>query len=244
MMAQLGARSVSVNDANTLEIFDDYMMRRGAFSAEAKKDQFPDAFIISALRTVASAEEPIIAVTNDGDFRAALKDDAAFRLCRSIEELLEILELKTSAPDASGFLTASQEALIKLFTEELDDFGLNIADHERGNVDSFKVLEVDVHDVSSFSSTQLGEPLLLIGSATIKLEVNWSGPNWDTAAYDSEEKVYIPWDDTSGTTETSIDVDFSLSVLLDDTGKPEEIVDASITANSMIWIYVHAEELE
>jgi predicted nucleic acid-binding protein len=242
MMRRLNAENLNVSDADVSKIFNDYMLRQGVFSKDAKKDQFPDAFIIATLRAKASSASPITIVTKDSDYSAALRDDPFFHICSSISDLLEDLGLKESTADLSGFLSTSQSVLIDKFSQELEDWGINILDHEDGEVDSLRVVEVDIDDATSFSSVEAGGPVLLVGSATLKIEVEWSGPSWDSASYDSEDKVLIPWEGTGGNAETELNVSFSMSIRLNDDGVPDEIEDVSLSANSVIWIYVHADD--
>jgi hypothetical protein len=45
MFSKLGATTLSIDSVAPSKIFDDYSKRRGLFTGEGKKDQFPDAFM-------------------------------------------------------------------------------------------------------------------------------------------------------------------------------------------------------
>ena len=61
------------------------------FSGEAKKDQFPDAFIFEALKARASADDPLILVSDDKDFEAATRDTPHITRLKSIGALFDML---------------------------------------------------------------------------------------------------------------------------------------------------------
>ncbi|MER8841177.1 hypothetical protein NKH86_20860 [Mesorhizobium sp. M0913] len=52
--------------------------------------------------------------------------------------------------------------------------------------------------------------------------MSYTHPDWDNPAYDSEDKRLIPFDDVAGETEVQFDVDVSMSILVDENGKPAD----------------------
>ena len=63
------------------------------FSDDAKKDQFPDAFIFEALRAISNESEPLTIVSDDKDFAAAIKDGQHITRLKSIPDLFAELGL-------------------------------------------------------------------------------------------------------------------------------------------------------
>ena len=80
MFQSLGARILDINVVSPSVIFEAYAQNEGLFIAQNKKSQFPDAFIFECLKTVVSADNPLLMVADDTDFDVPAW--AAERRCR------------------------------------------------------------------------------------------------------------------------------------------------------------------
>ena len=99
MFARLDATTVDVNNVNPSRIFDDFDASAGFFVAQNKKNQFPDAFIFESLKQVATAETPLLIVSDDPDYRKPIDNEDHFDLIVSIEDLFGKLGLLIDEPD-------------------------------------------------------------------------------------------------------------------------------------------------
>ncbi len=65
--------------------------------------------------------------------------------------------------------------------------------------------------------------MLVIGTLKITALVEYEHPDWETAAYDSEDRILLPFDDISGETEVEFSAPFSMTIKCDEFGNPQNI---------------------
>ena len=90
-------------------------------------------------------------------------------------------------------------------------------------IEETTVKEVSVSRLSAFRSVEEGDPIFAVVALLVKADVSYTHPDWDTAMYDSEDKVLIPFDDVSGETEVEFEVDASIFVTVNEDGKFDQI---------------------
>gem|GEM_PF-625427 len=238
LFSELAPKILSVDTIKPLVVFTAKIEETGFFSGEGKKDQFADAFIFECLR-VEAAKEPIIIVSNDADFIAPCKAEPNFKHVASIADLFVMLGLKIEQADLDAFFGTKHDELVELMDAEINDWGLEASDVEDAYIDSATVTNIEIVDYTSFSSASGGDDILVIGVAHIVADVSYTHPDWDNAMYDSEDKVLIPFDTVEGETEVEFDVDFSLSIEVDDKGEPSTVTEVSFRNASFKWITLH-----
>jgi hypothetical protein len=238
MFKALKATVLKIDDVKPSAVFNAYAEGTGFFSGEGKKDQFPDAFIFERLKAEASKSTPVMIVSDDGDFDAPAKAEEHIMLVKSIPDLFKKLGLQVDAPEVDQFLEDSQTDLVALVDKELDDWGL-IGDVEDSDIEETKVKSVEIVTSTSFGSIEEGEPIIVIARLAVKADASYTHPNWDEAAYDSEDKVLIPFDNVSGTSEVSFDVDVLISILVDDEGQPSQIEELQFRNSDFQYVELH-----
>jgi hypothetical protein len=90
MFKNIGAKTLPIDDVKPSAVFESYNHRTGVFGKEAKKDQFPDAFIFERIRSEGSANDEIMVVSDDGDFAAAAKDTKYVKHLRTVADLFGV----------------------------------------------------------------------------------------------------------------------------------------------------------
>lgn len=224
MFGGLGAKTLRIDDVKPSIIFADYAVGEGFFTGEGKKYQFPDAFVFECLKAEASAEEPVIIVSIDGDYERPVEGAENISLVKSLPELFSALGLQIQAPKIDQFLEDHKADLILAADQELADWGL-VADVDDGEIDETTVFDIEVNDTIAFKSSKDGEPILVVGQMTLKATVSFTHPNWDEAIYNSEDKCLIPLEDLSGETDVTLLVDISMLISLDEAGNPSEFAE-------------------
>ena len=241
MFKDLKCKTLAIDNVKPSIVFSDYATSKGFFTDEGKKDQFPDAFIFECLKSEASSDQPVIIVSNDSDFEKPAESEVDISLVKSIPDLLESLGLKDDGPDVEEFLELYNEELIEAIDDELDDWWL-IGDVMDSEIEETNVTMVEAMELTSFSSTEEGGPILVIGRISIVANVSYTHPDWDGASYDSEDKVLIPFRDVIGETEVGIDVDVSLLLTVDEFGDPQYIKELSFTNDDFQYIELHPND--
>jgi hypothetical protein len=94
-------------------------------------------------------------------------------------------------------------------------------------------------DRRSDSHRHGAEPIIVIARLAVKADASYTHPNWDDAAYDSEDKVLIPFDNAGGTSEVSFDVDVFISILVDDEGQPSQIEELQVRNSDFQYVELH-----
>lgn len=242
MFKSLQAKMLAIDTIKPSVVFDAYAAGEGFFSGDGKKDQFPDAFAFECLKSEASSKEPVIIVSDDGDFDGPVKSAKNISLVKSLPELFAALGLEMEAPELDEFLDSHNEELVELVNQELTDWGLNSDDVMDAEIDEISVGSVKVKKLTAFKPTEEGDSILVIGKLGVEAVVSYTHPNWDEAMYDSEDKVLIPFDDVSGESEIELTVEVSMSISVDDDGDPGEIEELSFRNSNFQWVTLYPPE--
>ena len=238
MFKDLRCKTLVIDNIKPSIVFSAYATNEGFFADEGKKNQFPDAFIFECLKAEASRKEPVIIVSKDGDFTKPVESEDYISLVKSLPELFEKLGLKVDVPGIENFLECHKKQLVEAVDSELEDWGL-IGDVEDSEIEETNVTEVEAMDIMSFGSTNKGGPILVAGRLSVKVNISYIHPDWDHSIYDSEDKRYIAFEDVSGETEVSFDVDVSMSVAVDENGNPERIEELSFRNDDFQYVELH-----
>ena len=239
MFNQLRAKTLAIDDVKPSVVFATYAAGIGFFTGEGKKDQFPDAFVFECLKQEATKSQPVIIVSQDGDFVAPTKGERHIALVKSLPELFAALGLEMEAPEVDEFLEAYNAQLVEVVDQELSDWGLQ-GDVEDSEIDETTVTEVQVEKLSAFKPTKHGDPILVVGRLVVKATVSYTHPNWDTAMYDSEDKILIPFEDVSGETDVDLQIDVSMSIAVDDDGEPRKIEELRFRNDDFVYVEIHS----
>lgn len=240
MFKGLRARELSIDMVPPSTIFAAYAAGEGFFE-EGKKDQFPDAFAFECLKSEASPKTPIIIVSQDGDFVKPSKDHPDITLVKSLPELFAALGLVMDKPNLDDFLDTKNEELITAINQELADWSLQ-GDVEDSEIYETTVTHVEMMRYTAFKPIEEGDPILLVGRVKVTATALYTHPDWDSAMYDSEDKVLIPFEDVSGETEVELEIDVSISLAIDDDGQATQIENLAFRNHNFIYVNLHPYE--
>ena len=174
------------------------------------------------LETVAGNNTAVIIVSDDGDFENSCRANEDITLVRSLPELFTKLGYEIDAPNVVQFMEQRMDTLVELVNNEVNDWGL-VGDIDRSEIEEIEVKEVSVLKVSAFRSVEEGDPVFVVGTFSVKADVTYSHPDWESALYDSEDKVLIPFDDVSGETEVDFEVEVSIFITLGEDNQLDQI---------------------
>lgn len=242
MFDRLKADRLEIDAIKPTSVFASYANGTGFFSGDGKKDQFPDAFIFECIKQVASEKSPVIIISNDGDFDKPVGNEDFVSVIKSLPELFQILGYEMDAPLVEEFLNDEADNLIQFVEQEVNDWGL-VGDVEDSEVYGITVNDVTLEKLTAFKPVEEGDSILAVGKAKVNVNAEYSHPDWDTASYDSEDKVLIPWGNVDGETEIELEVDVSISVAVNEDGDPEEIETLSFRNSDFQYVELHPFEL-
>ncbi|EHK58172.1 PIN domain-containing protein [Allomesorhizobium alhagi] len=241
MFKSLKAKMLAIDGIKPSTILAAYAANEGFFSGEGKKNQFPDAFIFESLKAEASESTRVIIVSNDGDFINPATSVPNISLVMSLPALFGSLGLEMDAPEIDEFLEENKGTLIEKIGEELSNWGL-IGDVEDSEVYDIDPIDVEIENMTAFKGTEEGGSILVIGRLAVKADLYYSHPDWDTASYDSEDKVLIPWDTVTGETTVDVTIDVSMSVAIDDDGEPTAVETLDFRNGNFQYVQLHPYE--
>jgi hypothetical protein len=188
MFNGLRAKMLSIDSIKPSVVFSAYARSQGFFSGDGKKDQFPDAFLFECLKSEASEEEPVIIVSNDGDFNKPVEGQAHISLVNSLPDLFKTLKLQVDAPQVIRFLEEHQQELVAAVDSELSDWGL-IGDIEDSDIEETHVTNVEVDEITSFGSAENAGSILAVGRLRVTANISYTHPNLDNAIWDSRQRT-------------------------------------------------------
>jgi predicted nucleic acid-binding protein len=203
------AAIVPVSEANTRFVFDCYFKRAAPFGEGKKKSEFPDAFALSALNEWAkSMQEDVFVVSQDSDMKGVEVDFPRLSTLRSLEDFLGKVTsyFEELAPLAKKLLEENLSHIANTLEEKFQGLGFVLTDQD-GDVNDTKVTKVG--EISAYlislTTDSNGEPAeaRFELTTTIEYKADVSYDNLETASYDSEDKVLIPWETVERTVERS-----------------------------------------
>lgn len=224
----MGARTLTVNNVKPRDVFSDYVYGKGFFAeGTGKKDQFPDAFVFECLKQEASGKEPVIIVSNDKDFVQPVIGQQNISLVESLPGLFDKLGLKMEVPEIESFMGQQGALIAEMVEEGLSDWSFE-GDIKDSEIHYISVDRIEVQETIAFRSAEEGKPILIIGSLDVFGTAYFTCPDWDSAIWDSEDKIAIPLGVVNSHTETEFNIDVSLSVEVNEKGDPEKIQELSV----------------
>ena len=195
LVKRLRAETIGIDDVKPSNVFSQYFDRRPPFGVGKKKHEFPDAFILEALRQLALKDgNPINVVSRDGDMVAACADSEGL-LVRQ-ERFSGLVDEITSEADRSATnwvrkeVEVHRDLIVDEVTQKFEWLGFWLEDQD-GDVGDVEVTYVDVDEPSII--TLDGENAVVQIPASIDFGADVSYDDLETASYDSEDKRLFPW---------------------------------------------------
>ena len=217
LFRSLDAKEVTINSVKPSEVFDQYANSIGFFQESGKKDQFPDAFIFSALLNSLEKTDQLVIVTRDNDFTKPADDLEQVIVVQNLVDLANQLGLVEVNIDLDEFFDEYAEHIRNEFRDELQGWGWVATDVVDAEIDpDVELLSIEFENLHALGMLQKDEELLVIGRAIAELHVQFDHPDWDTASYDSEDKILIPHHHVTGETEIEATVNFAMTALMED----------------------------
>ena len=245
MFRSLRAETLSIDSVKPSVVFDAYARKAGLFNGDAKKDQFPDAFIFEVLKVAATKGDPLTIVSDDKDFAAAIKDTQHITRLKSIADLFVELGLTIdAAPNVEDFVKNNLDQIVATVHNELNQWGLQVVDVDDAEIDESTVENVSLIDFRTFRTAGNGKDILVVGRIEMDVKVFYHHPDWDTATYDSEDKVLLPHHTVEGEKNIDVEADFNMTLKVDQHGKPTSIAEFSFDDDKFIWVSIGPNDFD
>lgn len=223
--------TIGINSVYIDDIFQRYFSQAPPFGDGEKKCEFPDAFAIAALEKWCDQNsKQIYIVSSDKDWMAASHASENLIGLTRIEEFLDLVSMYDE--NLSSFVIQLFEKNIEVINERIE--------HEFGLMGFWlKDQEGDVHDIT-LNQFEIAEKYLVeVDDNLASFELNAvfifaadvEYDDYETAVYDSEDGVAIPWRSIKRTAKTFIEAPIEITFSFDSIDQEHFRID-SLTINN------------
>lgn len=192
-LASASVETLFTSDVSVKEIFDKYFNRHPPFGDGKKKNEFPDAFVLGALEDWCKKHnERMYVASTDGDLKEyCAKSDNLIQL-QKLAEFISLVEFHDEilAPTVEALLEKNTNAVEEAINKEFLDQGFWVDDQE-GDVNEVTVKSIEIIERLVLEVDQNTATIQV--DAKIKFEADITYDDLETASYDSEDGVLIPW---------------------------------------------------
>jgi len=211
-LSELSATVLSTSRVSIDAVFDKYFNKEPPFGDGKKKAEFPDAFTIAALEDWCEQNtEKIYVASTDTDLKNHCETSDSLIALNNLAEFISIIEFhdEVLASSVMKLLDRKQDTIIDAISESFCEQGFWIDDQD-GDVNEVRVNDIEIEKILLLEVNE--------NSAVVQVEVktNFSADltydDLDTASYDSEDKVLIPWQTIDKTVEQDVEYTATLRI--------------------------------
>jgi hypothetical protein len=141
----VSAKIISVEGISVSEILDQYFSQKAPFGEGKKKDEFPDAFALAALRRWCDEnKEKIYIISGDGDMASACEVGGPLISLSSLEAFLDLVASQEALYTyATNLLETKLDFIIKEIKEGFPEIGIWV-DEPEGEVLEVQVQRIEI----------------------------------------------------------------------------------------------------
>lgn len=211
------AKHIKINNARVDKVFQDYFENNAPFNSGKKKNEFPDAFVIEALKEWCELKnEKIYVLSDDGDFKDSLKSSNNLLYIKSLEEYLDLFNKFTNDLPDKILDILDRHNFREVITKDIEVkfpelvFWLNDEDGDVSDIDVKDVIIEDQYVIEAVNNSATIE-----FDAVINFSASISFFDSDRSMYDNEEGKYLFKFYLNGVVDRSVTVPIKVEVELD-----------------------------
>ncbi|WP_368194786.1 PIN domain-containing protein [Aeromonas sp. R2-2] len=196
-LAISNAEIVPINIVDASIVFENYFNSLPPFCGENKKNEFPDAFALEAVRKVSEEREHLLYVIScDGDMKAYAEQYENIFHLKTVDDLIDLVirneaELSKPVSFADKVFTRLEPEIIKTIHAKLSDMEFY--------PDSSYYLDVDIERIIINQVSVINKNLIEVSQhrATYELEIEisvsaeYSAANYENSPWDPEDREYV-----------------------------------------------------
>ena len=202
---QIDAQILSTNKVSIEAVFDKYFGKHPPFGTGKKKAEFPDAFVIETLESWCKENgEKIYVISSDTDVEKSCENINYLIYLDSIAKFINIIEShdEALASKVRELIKANIEKIKESIAESFCEEGFWIEDQD-GDVNEVSVNELDIEDILLLDISKDSAVVQLSVITSFSADITYD--DLDTATYDSEDKILIPWQTISKTVDQDVE---------------------------------------
>ncbi|KNC17462.1 hypothetical protein AC790_00400 [Pantoea sp. RIT-PI-b] len=190
------AKIAQLEGINIDGIFNDYFDGNAPFGDGKKKNEFPDAFSLAAVRNYVQGDG-VYVISEDDDLKRFCASNPNCHQVDTLDKLLDIYNAHENSLSKAitSYILDNKESL----NQEIEEIfnrseAYNASTWDDSELESFSVLSISDLDPSVISID--GNSCIVTIDVAVQFEVTVTGPDFTNGYYDSEDKVVIPMDST------------------------------------------------
>lgn len=180
------------------EIVDMYFDQKPPFQGGKKKNEFPDAFTLLAIRNNLRDNEEIYVVSEDKDLISFCDKNPQFIQIESLSKLLDIYNAHDEERSnfIKEYIEENEETIKQTIKSQIEDAeAYNSSTWEDAEVDNFQILEVSSLDPSIIHIDD--QSCKIVFDVEVRYQVTVTGPDFVNGRYDREDDVTYTFDNTT-----------------------------------------------
>jgi hypothetical protein len=186
------AEIISATTISPAIIFDKYFQKQPPFGPAKKKEEFPDAFVLTALEQwCAAKKQRMYVVSSDGDLESGCGDRGPLIHLKSIAEFVDLV-LRAEEDEAdflAQFFVDNPQPIIEAVTHGFEDRYLYLHDEDGDGEASVSDVKLGSAAVVSLSDNEV----VLELDATVSFSAHVSyGESWDHKSADLDRTATVP----------------------------------------------------
>ena len=207
---------IPYEDIDFAKIIEDYFSENPPFKEGEKKNEFPDAFIISSIeRQCKSNDLEIEAISNDNDWISYKPQN--FKISNNIDSIFEEIakEMKNDATTFVSHLISihKDEILKQLQKYIIQNVYFENTDYIDSEITTFVLRKLEfLNEGITYIDNMSAE---VIVSIYIDMNADVTYPDYENAYWDNEDKAYYFLEEVTSNHDFNVSVDVLLSIEYD-----------------------------
>lgn len=205
---------LDLSQVNPDEIVRMYFEREAPFQDGKKKNEFPDAFTMLALRAYLQEQEEIYVVSEDKDLIAFCEINPRFI---AIDNLSKFLDLYNAHDQErfnfiKSFIANEKEKIKELIKQQIEEAdAYNMSSWDGAEVDSLDVLKIGDFDPSIIHIDD--ESCQISFEVEVEYIVSVTGPDYNNGTYDREDGRIYTFGNSTREEEGKLDITVELELI-------------------------------
>lgn len=190
---EAGITILSTSEASVASVFQKYFSKKPPFGDGKKKAEFPDAFAIEALEDWCAENDELMYVASaDSDLKNHCDTSDRLIPLAKLAEFISLVEFhdEVLSPSIMSLIEKNKAVLEESIAESFCNKGFWIDDQD-GDVNEVRVNDIEVQEILLLEVDQNSAVVQVDVKTEFSADLTYA--DLDTASYDSEDKVLIPW---------------------------------------------------
>lgn len=203
-LKETGVTVLSASEVSISSVFEKYFGKKPPFGDGKKKAEFPDAFAIEALEDWCDKNDELMYVAStDPDLKSHCETSGRLISLAKLAEFISLVEFhdEVLSPSVISLIEKNEEVVKESISESFCDEGFWIDDQD-GDVNEVRVENIDVQEILLLEVDQSSAVVQIDVKTEFSADLTYD--DLDTASYDSEDKVLIPWRTIDRTVEQEV----------------------------------------